>query len=273
MGLLQSLPQALARRWDRRTYFARRRDWIMTLYDALLRYAPNLPLPLRRKSWAIFLKDQPHPVFLRLGSSDGFVLEEIFVAKVYEPITSAKLGEVKQIVDLGANVGLSVRLWQAQFPNAKIIAVEPDPANFTACKKNSDSSANIQLVRACVGASARKVYLDRSAEECAFHVTDQQIGEPIDALPLVTILDRCHAENQIDILKVDIEGAEQELFSDCSQWIDRVRNLMIELHPNYTFEMLTSDLNRADANFEVEWSSETAGNPLYFLMRKNQSSS
>ena len=273
-GLFKTIREGVGRRWRRREFFARRRDWLMTMYDAMLRYAKNLPLPLRGRIWPVFLHGQNQPIYLRLGSSDGFVLEEIFVTKVYEPVISAKLGEVKQIVDLGANAGFSVRLWRQQFPQARVIAVEPDPGNFSACKKNADAlgdNNHVQLVQACVSDRAGKVYLDRSAEECAFMMTDQKIGEPIDALPLTTILDQCNAAQNVDILKVDIEGAERELFADCTVWIERVGSIMIELHPNYTFENLTNDLRRAGADFKVEWSSETAGNPLYFLIRNLKS--
>src|SRR5690348_10415691 len=105
---------AAQRRWQRRRAFARFRDWLITLYDALLRYAKRFPLPLRGRVRPVRLANDPKPVYLRLGSSDGFVLEEIFVTHVYEPVTSATngLGPVKQIIDLGANAGFSVRLWR-----------------------------------------------------------------------------------------------------------------------------------------------------------------
>src|ERR1700733_14360287 len=128
---------ALQRRWRRRRYFARWRDWLMTMYDALLRYAKHLPLPLRGRVWPIYLANEKTPVYLRLGSSDGFVLEEIFIDEVYAPLSRAKLGEVRQIVDLGANVGLSVRLWRQRFAGAKGIAGEPDAGDFALRKKNS----------------------------------------------------------------------------------------------------------------------------------------
>ncbi|HEY1628961.1 MAG TPA: FkbM family methyltransferase [Tepidisphaeraceae bacterium] len=259
--------EALQRRWQRRKYFARWRDWLMSLYDALLRYARRFPLPLRGRVWAILLAGEKTPVYLRLGSSDGFVLEEIFVTDVYAPLSSAKLGEVGQIVDLGANAGLSVRLWRQRFPRANVIAIEPDAGNFAICKKNAGDD-HVQLVQACVAAQRGKVYLDRSAEECAFTMSDVPVGEPVDALPLAEILDQCHAAQAIDILKVDIEGAEKELFADCAGWIGRVRNIMIELHPGYSMQMLRDDLRRSGADLGVQWTNETAGNPLIFLVRQ-----
>jgi FkbM family methyltransferase len=279
-----------ARRWRDRERFARTGDWLMTLYDALLRYATRVPLPLRGRAWPVRLATEARPLFLRLGSSDGFVMEEIFVTGVYAPLTSPnsdarKLDPVKQIVDLGANAGFSVRLWRSRFPDARVIAVEPDPGNFTACRMNVEASPHhsgdrelenrtpvddhVRLVQACVAARDGTVYLDRSSSiECAFAMTQFPVGQPVPARTLPAILSDCAAEPVIDVLKVDIEGAERELFADCAGWIGRVRSIMIELHSPYGVEQFMEDLRRAGAQFRVEWTGETAGNPLLFLTRR-----
>jgi len=272
-GSFKLAMRAASRRWQRRKDFAGVGDWFMTLYDALLRYAKRTPLPLRRSVRPVRLANDPNPLYLRLGSSDGFVLEEIFLTHVYEPVTSPNnnLGPVKQIIDLGANAGFSVRLWRSRFPEARVIAVEPDPGNFAACRRNVEAGGgdnHIQIVQACVAGKPGTVYLDRSAEECAFSMTTAQSGEPIAAMTLPMILEQCHAAEVIDILKVDIEGAEREMFADCSSWLGRVRSIMIELHPGYDQQMLLHDLSRGGGEFRVTWKSETAGNPLLFLVRQ-----
>jgi FkbM family methyltransferase len=272
IGLFKNARSAIARRWGHRGHFASTRDWLVSLYDTLLRYAKGSPLPWQGRTCAVTIAGDHHPVYLRLGSSDGFVLEEIFIAEVYGPVTSATdLGEMRQIVDLGANVGLSVCLWLKHFPGAKVIAVEPDPANFRACCRNLGGASDRQvlLVRACVAAKPGLVYLDRSAEECAIHVTSRPVGQPVQAMTLPAILEKCQAQPVIDLLKVDVEGAEREVFGDCAGWIDRVRNIMIELHGDYTQELLLKDLVRAGADFKVVWTGVTAGNPLLFLRRSN----
>lgn len=271
-SLLNSAIHAIARRWRNRRRFARLRDWIMTLYDALLRYARRIPLPLRGRVWAIRLAGEDRPIFLRLGSSDGFVMEEIFLTGVYQAVTPARLGQVRQIVDLGANVGLSVRLWLKLFDQARIIAVEPDADNFAACVRNVQASGQehrVRLLQACAAARAGQVYLDRSAEECAIAVTDRPQGQPVQALPLEAILQQCGCEPVIDVLKLDIEGSEREVFADCASWIGRVRAIMVELHGSYTQQLLMDDLRRAGADFAIEWQSQTAGNPLLFLTARS----
>ena len=269
--MINTLTSALSRRWRKRLYFARKRDWLVTMYDAAVRFAPGLPFPRKGKAAAVLLAEDPHPVYLRVGSSDGFVLEEIFLTKVYEPVTSRLPKDIKLIVDLGANCGFSARLWLKQYPQAQVIAVEPDADNFTALTRNVNAdpqdAPRARLFQACVAAERGKVYLDRSAEECAFQMTDKPTGAPVDALPLLDILAEANAPQTIDLLKVDIEGAEESLFKDCGAWLDRVNCIMIELHPNYSQADLKRDLEKNGGRFDIQWTSETAGNPLLLLTR------
>jgi hypothetical protein len=84
-------------------------------------------------------------------------------------------------------------------------------------------------------------------------MTDQKSagGQPVEALTIPQLLERASAAGAVDLLKCDIEGAEQELFADCSAWIGRVRNILIEVHRPYTTEMFLADLGRAGARFDV----------------------
>ena len=53
-------------------------------------------------------------------------------------------------------------------------------------------------------------------------------------------------------MKCDIEGAERELFARCRPWIHRVRNLLIEIHGDYTADVLLKDLIANGAFFDTE---------------------
>src|SRR5262245_14682761 len=153
LSVFKHMTAAIRRRWQGRRHFAGMRDGLATLYDSLLRYARQVPMPGRGRACGVRLADDPAPLYLRLGSSDGFVLEEIFVTRVYEPVTSRRdLAPVKQIIDLGANAGFSVRLWRKCYPDARVIAVEPDAGNFNACRRNVGNANHVQLVQACIAA-------------------------------------------------------------------------------------------------------------------------
>lgn len=258
-------------RWQERKRFARLRDWLISLYDVGLRLGPRVPLPLRNRPWPVKVREQSDPLYLRLGRSDGFVLKEIFLENVYGPTLANLQGPVRQIVDLGANVGLSVRLWLEKFPDAKILAVEPDPGNFETLKQNITATQQAMnrafIFRVCVAGKPGKVYLDRSAEDCAIHVTDQPTGDPVDAKTLPTLLDNARFTGDIDLLKMDIEGAEADVLADCSGWIGRVKLFVIELHGTYTQPRLMEDLARNGGQFDLVHADETAGNPLLVLRR------
>lgn len=268
---------ALQRRLSHRRAFASFRDWRITLYDSLLRYSRNSPLPGRGKITAIHLNGISAPIYLRLGSSDGFVMEEIFISGVYDCITSADLGEMNSIVDLGANIGLSVRLWLEKYPKARIIAVEPDHQNMEMCRLNvgDEVRARVSLIEACVGSAPGVARLDRSAEECAIRMIPTSAdaadsGDTADKVLVMTleqILTACNLHGPIDLLKCDIEGAEEPLFTNCSPWIAQVRNLMIELHPPYGEEQFLTALHQSGHPFTLKWRGLTAGNPLLLLSR------
>jgi hypothetical protein len=79
---------------------------------------------------------------------------------------------------------------------------------------------------------------------------DQSQSVQVRTIP--QILDECRvADREIDLLKCDIEGAERELFSECAEWIQRVRTIVIEIHAPYTVDAMGEDLRRAGAAFEV----------------------
>ena len=267
----------LTRRLAERRRYARLRDWILSLYNRLLGKPALRWLPGRGKLAEVRLSSATHPLYARLATTDFVVLDEIFMAGEYDGLLSGDLGPVRQVVDLGANVGFSVRLWQQKFPAAKIIAVEPDEANLEVCRRNvaaGPAPGNVSLVRACVAGTARPVYLDRTGGEYALSMRDGQGdggAQPIQALPLDGILQEHQAAVVIDLLKCDIEGAEAEVFADCRPWIDRIRTLVIELHPPYSGEQFLDDLRRNGAEFEVRSRDVMPGGPTVMILRNLRS--
>jgi FkbM family methyltransferase len=191
-----------------------------------------------------------------MGTTDWYVLEDIFMDHVYDPVIKRLAQDVRNVVDLGANTGFSTRLWQQTYPSARIIAVEPDAANVEMWHRNIVSKAEAiepMLVQACVAGSTRLVALDRSGGSWRFSMQDidHANGESICAMTLTQILAKCGMEGPIDLLKCDIEGAESEVFANCTAWVNRVQSLVIELHTPYTSNHFLEDLGHAGKRFEV----------------------
>jgi FkbM family methyltransferase len=194
---------------------------------------------------------------VRLGSTDWLVLEEVFIQGEYAPLAHSKLTDIRQIVDLGANVGITIRLWQHLFPDARIIAVEPDIQNLAVCERNvaaGPAPARVRLVHACVGAAAGMTYLDHTAGEWGVRMsntrTDGTASVPVMTLP--QILHESGAAQQIDLLKCDIEGGEEQLFADCAGWLGRVESIVIELHGAYSPQRFLADIDRGGGGFAHE---------------------
>jgi FkbM family methyltransferase len=143
-------------------------------------------------------------------------------------------------------------LWQQLWPGAKIVAVEPDAANLRMVRKNS-AAGGAARQPVCIAAFAagwsRPVHVDRDRSEYAFTMVEGAVsGESIEALTVPEICRRAGLDGTIDLLKVDIEGAEAEIFANCGDWISRVRHVAIELHAPYDVEQLRAHLAKAGVN-------------------------
>lgn len=250
-------------------------DQVKWVVDRALRRVYRLAPNLARHApvGSVRLKGIDGPVFVRLGTSDWVVLEEIFKWGAYEALTRHPMGDVRTIVDLGANVGLSVRLWQKAFPAAKVVAVEPEPTNARMLRRNVDagpSPRGVATVEACVAGSTRRVALDTSGGAWGVKMAADGNGK-VPAMRMEEVLAAGGMGDQpIDLMKCDVEGAEAEIFADCAAWIGRVRWLAIELHPPYDKTKLVADLARNGGHFVEQHAQDWVGQEVVLLEQTGQ---
>lgn len=170
-------------------------------------------------------------MIIRKGDSDIRVFKQIFLDEVYQFFPQDFSPKI--ILDAGANVGYSAVWFASKFPNAKILAIEPEKSNFDVLKKNTESRSTIFPIQA--GLWFEKTFLkihDTKAGSWAFETKLPKDGEKTD-VETVTIpeLIRDYQLTQIDLLKIDIEGAEYELFENHAEdWLPFVNMIMIETH-------------------------------------------
>jgi FkbM family methyltransferase len=190
------------------------------------------------KLFALTLPDFPAPIWLRGGTVDMRVFWQVFAAKEYDISDTAQGKELRRrydssiacgvqplIIDCGANIGLSGVWYARQFPEAKIIAVEPHQANLEIASKNLAAYPHVTLVSGGVWDSPSFLSIvNPDAEPWAF-----QVKEGKGSIPGFTI-DQLSEGKPILAVKVDIEGAEKELFRSNTDWMDRTDLIAIELH-------------------------------------------
>lgn len=188
-----------------------------------------------RKSQLFAFRD-PHTGFrlvLRLGTTDAAAYEQVIAGAEY----AADLTPPPEyIVDCGANIGLASLFFAARFPQAKIIAVEADASNFAMLVRNTEGVSNIVPVHAAVWCEATTVFLDSSIESAwgrrvlgAGAQEDSAAGDTVRAVTMPQLMTD-HGLARIDLLKIDIEGSELELFSGDVSWMSKVSTVVIELH-------------------------------------------
>jgi FkbM family methyltransferase len=175
------------------------------------------------------------PLACRANTSDVHVFGQIFYAREYRCLDQIK--EADLIIDCGANVGYSAAYFLSRFPSATLVAIEPDPQNFSALEANLRAYGK-RAKCVCSGIWSRSTGLIFSrdtlgeGQEWARTVREVREGEASDvnAIDIGSILAQSGIK-RISILKIDIEGSEIAVFSSNYQsWIDKVDNLVIELH-------------------------------------------
>lgn len=172
------------------------------------------------------------PIFLRAGTSDVLVFIQIFIERELEfEITQ----DPSSIVDAGANIGLASLYFAQRFPKSKIVALEVDRANFDLLTKNTSGYPNITCIRKALwSGQAQLGILNPTDEPWAFRVGEVADGDGT-SIPALGVCDLVaqFTSQRIDLLKVDIEGAEKEVFQNgTDKWIDRIGVIAVELHDN-----------------------------------------
>lgn len=137
------------------------------------------------------------------------ILKEMYIDQVYRPYFAGR--NDLTILDLGANIGLFTR-YAAPFAK-KIVAVEPDTNNFAALMLNTSHlpEEQISLVKACVANENGVAKLYHTPNKTAHNMLMQTDDfEEVEQLSVLSILNRAGIE-KVDLMKVDIEGAEFEV--------------------------------------------------------------
>lgn len=193
-------------------------------------------------------------IWLRKGSTDIAVFEQAFLQKDFLPLElSAKDNkiEVKSIIDAGANCGITTVLFLHAFPNATVIAVEPDPDNFDVLVKNTAQfKERAKCIQKAIWKTNENIQLtsdwgDGQAWAKAVKPIEDEGGQKVLGITINDLLDLYDIKT-CDLIKMDIEGTEELLFSDLTppSFLDRVKCLAVEIHGHLNCrDKIVSQLN------------------------------
>jgi len=145
------------------------------------------------------------------------------------------------IIDAGGYIGTAA-IWFAQnYPNAKILTIEPSQANYEILLENIEPYPNIVPMNKAVVARSRSVNLmDRGTGDWGFSIVEKPRDNPsptslhhIEGITLDELIYDAGVKG-VDILKLDIEGGEKEVFNFPGYWVRNTSLLVAELHNRIT---------------------------------------
>lgn len=178
---------------------------------------------------------------LRPSVSDREVCRQVFLDREYSLSGLARGAELAKfyaacdrplIVDAGANIGAASVWFALTYPKATILAIVPDKGNYELLKRNTIGFPSVLPINAAIASTTGTLYLCDPGQGAWAYRTASQPSERSYSVPAMTIKDllRDLVDQTPFIFKIDIEGAESDLFSHDSSHIDSFPIVTIELH-------------------------------------------
>lgn len=202
----------------------------------------------------------------------NILLDEIFDKKIYDIELATS---TPTIFDVGAHIGLATIFFKQRYPLAKITAFEPNPNTFPLLEENTyfNNIHNVTLHNVALGkqSSKRTLYIDSSNGggfstasflKDAWDGTQESLGIEVVTEPLSKYI-----ISTIDLMKIDVEGSEQEIIEELEESgkIKNIKNIIIEFHPTkkQDIEKVKSILQKN--GFEIEIKENKKDHLVYIL--------
>lgn len=162
----------------------------------------------------------------RLNKGDLHSIREIWLEEAYRLPFDVLSGI---LLDLGANIGMTSVWLSKRFPFTEVIAVEPDPDNAVLVRQNLElNGISGQVLRAAIGPREGTARFEFSESSNLGRLAEK--GSLVPMIGVDTII-KTFAVKRFALVKIDIEGSEQELFDGPTAWLARTDAMVIEFHP------------------------------------------
>jgi FkbM family methyltransferase len=185
-----------------------------------LGYVDNIKIPQIKHRFSLRHKTSDIPVFCEFFLNDG---------------CDVVLSNPLFIIDGGANIGLFAILMKNRYPESTIICVEPDIENFKLLQKNVSPYDGIYCENYGIWDKNTKLkaYDKYEIGKWGIVVEEDLSNGNISAITISALLEK-YSIKQVDVLKLDIETSEKQVFSNnFDPWLTKVKTIIIELHDRY----------------------------------------
>ena len=228
------------------------------------RAAPSLQ-PINR--YGVRIAGQSIAMALRPYAGDFFVWHEVFGGRFYE-IPDVLRSRVRTVLDLGAHVGMTALFQLDALPGVRVVCVEPSPHNAALLRENLQTfSDRTTVVEGAIGGQSGEVHLDVGGWSWGGRIgAASGAGYPVRCYTVDEIMTKTRLES-IDLMKIDVEGAEAAVFAKCDSWIGAVGSIMIEIHEPYSLAHFHRDMARVGMRVIDEGSQ--LGNRMTMAVRES----
>jgi FkbM family methyltransferase len=208
-------------------------------------------LPLIKYKNYKFIKLNEFTIYYNNEESAKQTIEEVFNNKCYQFKTTKR---VPVIIDAGSNIGIATLFFKATYPEAKIICFEPDPNTFEILKINVHVNhlKDITLINAAVSCIDGEVdfygQIDVNEPDTRGNSIINLWGQQRDIcneIKINSVKLSSYINDEIDFLKLDIEGAEEQVLSELSDKIKFCKSMAIEFHESEQLNYI-NNINRIE---------------------------
>lgn len=199
-------------------------------------------------TFTIRLISRKAPLTLRRGSSDFAVFRQVILEDQYN---LPEISEPEYIVDAGANIGLSSVVFLERYPRCQVVAIEPDPQNYEIATKNLECyGERCRVLPIALWSSSGTVAVQRGNFRDGLDWSCQTVAvcEPeqttVNASTMTALLLKAGFP-RIDFLKVDIEGAELQVFGEGdTSFLERTQCCATECHDSLRVDVYCQTMSR-----------------------------
>lgn len=166
-------------------------------------------------------------VNIRRNTTDHYAFRHVFLLNEYEHVD---FGKVNWVVDAGANIGLFSLFIKDKYPEANIVALEPEPSNFAQVQKNLLGTVGFHAENKGLWNKDCKLDVIELEELGKWGTQVKESSEgTVDAICIESLIEK-YKIDVIDVLKIDIETSEKFIFDNYSAWLPKVKVVIIEFH-------------------------------------------